>query len=255
MRIAYGNDPSQFGELYLPPADAAPSLPVVVVIHGGYWHVEYGLDLGAPLAADLAAHGLAAWNIEYRRIENGGGWPATFDDVATATDVLAGPVQDAARGRLDLAQVRIVGHSAGGQLGVWLAGRPILPAGAPGSAPQVRVQRVVSQAGVLDLLAAERDGLGGGAVRELMGTSSSKDPQRYLLASPQQRLPIGVPVTCVHGDADITVPPSQSANYVSAAQAAGDSATLVQVPGADHFALIDPSTPAWTRCRTALLAP
>lgn len=122
MRIVYGPDASQFGELYLPAGGDKPT-PVVVVIHGGYWHAQYGLDLGAPLAADLAAHGVAAWNIEYRRIENGGRWPATFDDVATATDALVGPVQDAAHGRLDLAQVRAVGHSAGGQLAVWLAGR------------------------------------------------------------------------------------------------------------------------------------
>jgi len=254
VRIVYGPDDSQFGELYLPAGGDKPT-PVVVVIHGGYWHAQYGLDLGAPLAADLAAHGVAAWNIEYRRIENGGRWPATFDDVATATDALVGPVQDAAHGRLDLAQVRAVGHSAGGHLAVWLAGRHTLTAGAPGSGPRVRVQRVVSQAGVLDLLAAERDGLGDGSAAELMGTSSNKDKQRYLLASPQQQLPIGVPVTCVHGDADTTVPPSQSADYVSAAQAVGDHATLIRVAGADHFALIDPTTRAWADCRDALLAP
>lgn len=254
MRIAYGPDASQFGELYLPP-DTDKAVPVVVVLHGGYWHAQYGLELGAPLAADLVAHGVAAWNIEYRRIENGGGWPNTFHDVAAATDALSGPVQDAAQGRLDLAQVRLLGHSAGGQLAVWLAGRHTLPGGTPGANPRVQVQRVISQAGVLDLLAAEQDGLGDGSAAALMGAPSSADRQRYLLASPQQRLPIGVPVTCVHGTADTNVPPSQSADYVSAAQAAGDRATLVSVAGADHFALIDPSTPAWADCRDALLAP
>lgn len=254
MRIAYGSDPSQFGELFLPPATDKP-IPVVVVIHGGYWHAAYGLDLGTPLAADLAAHGVAVWNIEYRRIENGGGWPATFDDVAAATDALVGVVQDAAQGRLDLAQIRVLGHSAGGQLAVWLAGRSGLPSGTPGANPKARVQRAVSQAGVLDLLAAERDGLGDGSARELMGVSSAEDRQRYLLASPRQQLPLGVPVTCVHGTADANVPLSQSVDYVAAAQAAGDNAVLVRVAGADHLALIDPMTTAWADCRTALLAP
>ncbi len=255
MRISYGNDPSQFGDLYLPTDGRRGPLPVVVVIHGGYWHAAYGLDLGTPLAVDLAAHGMAAWNLEYRRIENGGGWPATFDDVAAATDAVAGTVQDAAGARLDVTNVQVLGHSAGGQLAVWLAGRHTLPDGVPGAAPKVRVRRVVSQAGVLDLLAAERDGLGDGSTRQLMGVSSAQDRDRYVVASPQQRLPIGVPVTCVHGDADRNVPFSQSADYVAAAQKVGDPASLVPVSGADHFALIDPSTPAWAQCRDALLAP
>lgn len=255
MRVSYGNDPAQFGELHLPAEDRPGPLPVVVVIHGGFWHAEYGLDLGTPPAADLADHGVAAWNIEYRRIENGGGWPVTFDDVAAATDAVAGVVQKAAGGRLDVGNVQALGHSAGGELAVWLAGRHKLPGGVPGAAPRVRIRRALSQAGVLDLLAAERDGLGGGSVRQLMGASSAQDGRRYQLASPQQQVPIGVPVTCVHGDADTNVPPSQSANYVSAATRAGDPATLVTVPGADHFALIDPSTPAWAHCRDALLAP
>jgi len=75
----YGSDPAQFGELTLPDGRA---LGTVVVLHGGFWGARYDLSLGRPLAADLAARGYAAWNLEYRRSGNGGGWPATFEDVA-----------------------------------------------------------------------------------------------------------------------------------------------------------------------------
>lgn len=257
VRIPYGDDESQVGELHLPAGlDAATDpVPVVVVVHGGYWRAQFGLDLGTPLAADLANRGVAAWNVEYRRVGDGGGWPATFDDVATAVDALAGVVQERAGGRLDLARVRAVGHSAGGHLAVWAAARGLLPAGAPGADPAVRLRGVVSQAGVLDLVGGYGEGLGGGAVSELLAVSPEQDPRRYALSSPLALLPLGVPVTCVHGDADVTVPPSQSETYVAAATGAGDRATLVRLPGADHFALIDPTSPAWATCRDVLLAP
>jgi acetyl esterase/lipase len=74
-RIAYGPDRSHFGELYRPaPATHAGT---VVIIHGGFWRARYAAVLGRPLAADLHAHGFTCWNVEYRRIGNGGGWPAT----------------------------------------------------------------------------------------------------------------------------------------------------------------------------------
>ena len=43
-----GDDPSQFGVLY-------GEGPVAVVIHGGFWKAEYGLDLNEALAEDLAS--------------------------------------------------------------------------------------------------------------------------------------------------------------------------------------------------------
>src|SRR5258706_15482483 len=87
IHLAYGAEPFQFGELYLP--DNAGPHPVVILIHGGYWRARYGLDLMTGLAEDLVICGIAAWNIEYRRLgDPGGGWPGTFLDVALAADYL-----------------------------------------------------------------------------------------------------------------------------------------------------------------------
>jgi acetyl esterase/lipase len=245
LRIAYGDHPSQFGELTLP--TGAPRA-VVVVIHGGFWRQRFGLELGRPLADDLAAAGCAAWNIEYRRVGGDGGWPATFDDVAAAVDLLAGPAQEAAGGELPLDRVVAVGHSAGGHLATWLAARPGLPPDAPGAAPAVRLLGVVSQAGVLDLVDAQERGVGSGAPADLLGGGPDEVPDRYSLASPVARLPIGVPVVCVHGTADVNVPIRQSERFVAAA---GDAAELVTLPGADHFAVIDPAAEGWRVCREA----
>ena len=240
-RIAYGADRSQYGELYLPAAGRRRG--VVVVVHGGFWQAQYTASLGASLALDLARRGWAAWNLEYRRLGDGGGWPATFDDVAAGIDVLA--TTALASAELDLTRVVAVGHSAGGQLAVWAASRAGLPATAPGSAPTVRLYGAVSQAGVLDLVRAAQTSLGGTSVSALMGGGPREVPGRYALASPIARVPIGVPVRCVHSADDGIIPLEQSRRYVDAAVKVGDDASLVRTTG-DHFALVTVGSPAWS---------
>lgn len=221
--IAYGDDPSQFVELYRP---SGTSRGVVVVVHGGFWKAAYDHTLGQPLARSLAEKGWTAWNIEYRRVGNGGGTPETFDDVAAAIDRLA-DVDD-----LDLSTVVTLGHSAGGHLAVWAAGR---------RDPRVAVTHAISQAGVLDLRLADTMALGGGAVAALLGHAAGPDDARW---DPQQQVPLDVPVWCVHGVDDAIVPLGQSEGYVVDATAAGARAEVVRVEG-DHFVVIDPASPAW----------
>lgn len=221
----------------------------MVILHGGFWRSSYGAELGAPLAADLARRGYLVWNLEYRRVGSGGGWPNTLADVAAGIDHLA--VLKAGSGqpkidltRIDLTRVVAIGHSAGGHLATWAAGRSKLPATAPGASPVVPLTGVVSQAGVLDLERAAREKVGGTAVPDLLGGSIEQVAQRYAEASPQAQLPIQVPVRCVHGPGDETVPFDQSVEYVKAAKAAGDDAELLSVPGG-HFAPIDTGSKAW----------
>lgn len=223
--VAYGDDPEQFAELYAPEGE---SRGVVVVIHGGFWKAQYDRTLGQPLASSLAAEGWTAWNIEYRRVGNGGGAPETFDDVAAAIDALA-DVEG-----LDTSTVIALGHSAGGHLAAWAAGR---------SEPRVAVTHVISQAGVLDLRGAHAAGLGGGAVGALLGRAPGPDDAAY---DPLQQVPLDAPVWCVHGRDDVVVPPGQSEIYVAAATEAGARAELVEVDG-DHFVVIDTGSDAWAR--------
>ena len=253
--VRYGTHPSQYGVLGLP--DGPGRWPVAVVVHGGFWRTAYGVDLTSDVAEDLVRHGFAAWNVEYRRVgddpdRGGGGWPATFLDVAAAVDLLAATGQTLAAGRLDLSQVIAIGHSAGGQLAAWLAGRGSLPAGAPGASPVVALAGFVSQAGVLDVALALKEDLGSGAVRNFLGAWVD-DPEVRSLACPSALLPIGVPSVCVHGTADHDVPLSQSQRFVTAARRAGDDSRLQVLPGADHYSLIDVTSPAWAACRTAIL--
>ncbi|MEO6605344.1 MAG: prolyl oligopeptidase family serine peptidase [Aeromicrobium sp.] len=220
--ITYGDDVSQFAELTR--ANGAPK-GLVVVIHGGFWRSAYDLSLGRPLAASLAQNGWHAYNLEYRSVGNGGGWPTTFDDVSAGIDALAG-IDD-----LDTSKVITLGHSAGGHLAVLAAGR---------TGAAVPVTAAISQSGVLDLEAARDDNLGGGAAQALMGDAA------YAPADPTAQIPLKVPVRCIHGVEDDIVPISQSIGYVERANTAGADAELVRVEG-DHFVVIDPSSQAWVR--------
>ncbi|WP_448616372.1 alpha/beta hydrolase family protein [Modestobacter sp. URMC 112] len=251
-RHAYGPGPAQFLELTLP--EGGEPAPVVVVLHGGFWRARYDIELARPLAADLAARGWAAVAVEYRRVGGGegggGGWPETLQDVTAAIDAL--PDLPGAR-RLDLSDVTVVGHSAGGHLAAWAAGRARLPAGAPGSDPRVRVTAAVLQAGVLDLVLADAQRLGDGATADFMGGGADAVPDRYAVADPVQLLPTGADVLCVHGTADTAVPTGHSERYAAAATAAGDTVEVALLD-CDHMSLIDPAGAGWERALTWLSA-
>ncbi|HEY5143136.1 MAG TPA: alpha/beta hydrolase [Solirubrobacteraceae bacterium] len=228
-------------ELHLP-ASAGPH-PVAVVLHGGSWRMTYGKRVMRPVCRDLVRHGWAAWNVEYRRVggNEGGGWPGTYDDVAASIDHLA-----SVEAPLDLARVAFVGHSAGGSLALWAAGRPQLPAGAPGAGtPRVVPALVIAQAPVANLERGRALTAPGGIVNALLGGTPEEVPERYAAANPQRRAGLPTPMLLVHGQDDRTLTVRQSVEYVEAADAAGGPARLAALPHAAHRDHVDPRSPAW----------
>jgi acetyl esterase/lipase len=189
------------------------------VLHGGFWRPRYGSDIMVAFCEELAAAGFAAWNVEYRRA----GYPETLEDVAAACRELT-----------DGGAVAI-GHSAGGQLALWLAAEGL-------------VRGAVALGAVCDLGAAARERLGNGAALELMGDASEAD---WLRADPIRRLPTGLPTVLVHGTDDDTVPLAQAQAYVAAARAAGDECELVEVV-CGHMEPVEPGSIAWPHVVDAL---
>lgn len=251
-REAYGEAPAQFGELYLPgrsPVAARP--PVVLLLHGGCWRARWGLDQVRSLAAALAAEGFAVWSLEYRRLgEDGGGWPGTFADVARGADHLR---RLAERFSLDPGRVVAVGHSAGGHLALWLAGRRRLPPDSPlHVADPLPLRGVVALAPIADLAAGAAAGLCGGAISELLGGRPDEFPERVRQASPAALLPLGVPLRLVVGERDTIAPPGLVAAFAEAARRAGDDVGLTRLPASGHFELVDPRSPAWPAVRDAV---
>lgn len=242
--VRYGDHPDQVADVRLPAGDQAG--PLVIFIHGGFWRAEYDRTHVGPLAVDLAARGHPVVTIEFRRVgQEGGGWPGTFDDVAAAVSGAPGLVADALAARgghvPDLSRPIIAGHSAGGQLALWYAGRAAVP-----------VRGVLALAPVADLALAYRLGLDDGAVADLLGGGPDEVPDRYGAADPVRSLPLGVPVAVVHGTADDRVPVAVGRSYVAAARAAGDDPAFIELPGVEHFAVIDPLSAVWSSVLGAL---
>jgi acetyl esterase/lipase len=231
QRIAYGTGPDQFGDLRLP-AGSGP-FPVVVLIHGGCWRNNINLDNIAHLAAALTRDGYATWSIEYRRADGaGGGWPGTFDDVLAAFD----HIQTIATGaKLDMSRVVVAGHSAGGQLALWL-----------GAKRKSAVRSVVSLSGVPDLRGAASTVCTG------MIPLLARGDANYSQISPIEMLPLGVPQWIVTAQFDDTVPAKWGAQYAAVAKKKGDRVELVEVNNAGHFELIVPGTRAYTQVRAAI---
>lgn len=255
-RIAYGAEPLQFGELWLP-VDARGPTPVVVLVHGGCWRADLpGLELMDAMAASLRAEGVAVWNLEYRRIGGaGGGYPGTFTDVGEGVDHLR---RIAPEHGLDLRRVVLAGHSAGGHLALWAAGRGRVPAGSPlRTADPLPVRSVVSLAGINDLAAYRADGPaacgGPSTIDGLVGAAERPDGAVYADTSPTALSPIGVRQVVVSGALDPIVPPRFGQGYAAAARARGDAVEEITLDGAGHFELIDPTSAAWPAVGRALL--
>lgn len=221
----YGRHAEQVADLRLPDSDGPH--PVAVLVHGGFWRAPIGRSSLTALAVDLAGRGWATWNVEYRRMGCGGGIPETLDDVAAAIDAL-----ERVDSTLDRSRIVVVGHSAGGQLALWAARHGMVSA-------------ALGLAGVCDLTDAANSGLGDGAVIEFAGGPPNERPEAYDAADPMRRLPAGVPQLLVHGDRDDRVPIQQSRRYARAASEAGDRCQLVELPGVDHFGVIDPRSQSW----------
>lgn len=249
VSLAYGPHPEQFGHLYLP-AGAGP-YPVVVLLHGGCWRARVGLNYMGQFAKALTDDGVAVWNVEYRRLDNGGGWPHTFLDVAKGADYVRTLADEHP---LDLARVFAVGHSAGGHLALWLAGRHRLASDSELYAEKpLELQGVISLAGIGDLAEALNQNICPDAPARLMGGTPQAVPERYRQGSPVELLPLGVRQIFIQGEEDDTVPLSYVKLYEAAAKHHGEEARLISLAATGHFETVVAATPQWQRVRAAVL--
>jgi acetyl esterase/lipase len=200
---------------------------LLVMVHGGFWRPAYDRVHVRPMTQALAAAGWTVAAPEYRRVP--GDPDATTDDLRSALVALPSMLAGAHDGR-----VVVLGHSAGGHLALWAAA----------SAPAPGLVGTLALAGVADLAAAEREGLGSGAVEAFLGARAATRPDLdpCLLGSATGR------VRLLHGAEDEIVPLRQSEAY--AASHAG--AALEAVPDTGHFAVIDPASRAWPRVIAAI---
>lgn len=236
--VRYGTDALQVVDVWLP-AGRGP-FPTVLMVHGGCWTTSIAdrhiMDWAAE---DLRRRGFAVWNIEYRGVDRpGGGYPGTFRDTAAAADALAA---NARRFHLDVRRIVSVGHSAGGHLALWLAGRRRLPKSSSlRSAHPLRIAAVVSLGGLPDL--EEETKVPNGCGKTVSATLAGGS---YAETSVPRLAPLGVPQTLVNGRSDKIIPDKLATDYQRMMRAAGDPVVIRWVRNAGHVDLIAPGTAAW----------
>jgi acetyl esterase/lipase len=248
-RIAYGPDPSQFGDLWIP--DQAHGLfPVVVFFHGGWWKSDYDLGYAGRLCAAMKREGIATWSVEYRRVGNtGGGWPMTFLDAAAGFDFLETLAKTYP---IDQSRILSMGHSAGGHLAFWIAGRHHIDRSSAVFCrqPKLHPRGAISLAGAVDLrltidlsgnsiFAHDRD-----EVCALMGGWPKELPKRYKGGNPGDLLPFQAPQILIQGTADDQIPPELPGRWAAMSRRLGSEATVMMIPWASHFDVVDPASAA-----------
>ena len=191
-----------------------------MIIHGGYWREKYTASLGAPLAADLAARGIPAYNLEYRR------GPGSAAQMLADAKLAVGLIKEEG-------PITVIGHSAGSQLGCVLA------------AHDERITQVISQAGLLDLGLAQALALSDGAVDELLG------PLPRAAYDPVDLWPVRARGIIFHGRDDADVPVKIARRAAQRAAALGQEHAFTIFEG-DHYTWIDPSSSQWDACVRAL---
>ena len=237
--IAYGTDPLQVVELWLP-AGRGPH-PTVLMVHGGCWQTEIAdRTIMNWIADDLRKRGVAVWNIDYRGVDRpGGGYPGTYQDVAAAADALRA---NAKSYNLDLSPVVATGHSAGGHLALWLAARPRLPAGSSlRTANPLPIRTVVSLGGLPDLEQAARPPGSGCGIEVIPKISGGRLGE----TSVPRLAPLRVRQVLVNSMQDRIIPNHYPREYAAAMRARGDRVDVRTIDGSGHVELIAPDSAAW----------
>jgi len=203
--IRYGPHPDNIGDL------RRGGEGLVVLVHGGFWRHEWSLDTMETLAVDLTRRGLNTWNVEYRRLGDGGGWPGSAHDVLMALDFVP-------QLGLQTGSISVMGHSAGGHLGIWAANRT-----------STEFSRLVGLAPLIEL---DRH-----AGSQLFGASECST----LLDSgaPARITPEDLSTTLVHGASDSVVPVEHSLSLE------GTQGVQVITPDIGHFGILDAEESHW----------
>ena len=239
LTIPYGDDPLQFGELWLPESTVQRGL--VILVHGGCWSNLYRLDYMRAAGTALSQLGYAVWSIEYRSTgDDGGGWPGTYDDVVTAINFS----KNLSQYGVTSDSISLVGHSAGGHL--------VALVGTGHNALEVTLDRVISLAGINRVPDYARDkSAQPGGIMELcqnlltnfVGASMEEDSQIYDTIDPSNK-ELHPSTFLFVAELDEVVPVTQ-----------GDitGAQKIFVEGAGHSDFAHPGTPAFARLADVLL--
>jgi acetyl esterase/lipase len=239
INIKYGKEQFQYGELYIPYTNC---IGTVCLLHGGFWTMPYSLDQFDGVAVELLKLGYCVWNIEYRRI---GGidykWRDTFDDSINAVNELVNI--NSIYNQVNLSNVFVIGHSAGGHLAIWLNSQDL----------KINISKFIGLSPILDLENAFYKNSGNGSVEKLLHGKPDKFPERYLYSSPIKLCRKNSPELIIHGKMDEYIPIEWSELYYERVRQLTDKIHLIELDNCRHMDFIDPKSDAFAVLKTNLI--
>ena len=210
------------------PTDAANPVPVVINMHGGGWVSGFKEDQGG--FSMYFNQGWAVANVEYR-MRNEILAPAAVEDVRGAMQYLLNHADEL---HIDRNKIIFQGGSAGGHLaltGGYLQNNRIYDNDCQQYAGNIKVMAVIDKYGAADLMtfAPVYPGM------VIWLGSRYTDSVFVKSLSPYEMIDANTPPTyIIHGDADPTIPYTQSVRLQAKLQAAGVKNKFLTVPGGLH---------------------
>ena len=217
-QLVYGDDENQ-KVMYWSRTHATAD---IVFIHGGCWLSAYDIKHTYAMSSALNEAGYSVYSIEYRRTgDTGGGWPTTFNDIQRGfSEVLTH--------RTSKRPLVVMGHSAGGHLGLLLASRENF---------KQQIDGVIGLAAITDINAyAQGANSCERVTADFMGGAPQQRADAYRDANPIN-YPAHSNTMLLQGGADRIVAPSYAAKLPRAA--------VKIVPKAGHFDWVHPNTKAF----------
>ncbi len=227
MDIAYGTDPLQKMDVYLPPGRTTASTKVIVIIHGGGWNQGDKSDFTAyvdTLKRRMPEY--AIFNINYRLATGTTNlFPTQENDVKAAMDFIFSK-----RTEYQISEKFVLlGASAGGHLALLQAYKNTTP---------VKVKAVVDFFGPTDLVDMYNNPINPLvpiALQQVTGGTPTSKAALYHDSSPLNYVSAQSPPTIIlQGGADVVVAPSQSVFLNAQLQTAGVIHQYVFYPAENH---------------------
>jgi len=228
MNLAYGTDPSQKIDLYLPAARTDANTKVMVLIHGGAWSAGDKSDFTSlipTLQSGLANYAIININYRLAAPPSTNLWPTQQTDVNAAFDYI---VSKASYFHYNPNKMAVMGASAGAHLALLKAYH---------YNSDNKIKAVVDFFGPTDMvdLYNFQTGLQKQLFELFMSGTPTTNTTGYFNASPLNFVTTGVPPTIIfHGTADAVVPYSQSVRLNTALQNAGIGHQYKEYSGETH---------------------
>ena len=228
LNVAYGGDPAQKADIYLPANRSTTSTKVMIMIHGGAWSAGDKADFSAFVdTLKRRLPGYAIFNLNYR-LSNGttNFFPTQENDIKSALSFIY-----TKRSEYQLSDKWVLlGASAGAHLALLQAYKYDMP---------LKVKAVVDFFGPSDMTDLYNNPASvlapPAAVAAVVGGTPATLPTLYQQSSPLTFAGSQSPPTIIlQGGVDVLVSPSQSVALWNKLQAAGAIQEYVFYPAENH---------------------